>query len=575
MIETTPTYLRPRNSGSPMRAILGLFAGIPAIGGGMFDLALMSAAINLLSLAVPLATMQVYDRIIPNQTMPSFYWLATGALIALALEGLLRWLRSAASSWLAARFEHIVSCNAVRAILQTPMVGRRHAVGDHVDAMGGIAGLGYTLVGQLAQSLLDLPFALLFIVAIAYLAPSLAWIPIGFALAYGLFIAFARGYYHTAKLRQEETRTRRYNLVIHLMQSLHLIKAQALEEPLLRRHEKIQAETAVVNLDAGFWSRLPQDLGGSFNQLATLIVIALGATMVSSGQMTLGALSACMMLTGRSLTPIQGLLNFWLRSTEAFLAQERLEEILAAGRNGEKSELPPFPNDILGTLEVRDLHFRHAPDQPWLFQGLNLEVAGGTLLAISGPSGAGTTTLLRLLAGLYAPEKGTVAVGNCDLSQWDLSDMRGRIAYVPPNGTMFRGTILENLTMFQSELKLAALEAASLLGLDEVVSLLPSGYETEIDANSFLPKAIIQRIVIARALVVRPRVLILDDPTASMDADTEGVLIWLLKKLQGRCTVVLGTTAMHLSEMADMQLDLETGLIQVRMRDDWEPHVRS
>lgn len=544
-----------------------MFVGIQRLGTSAVDLAAMSLTINVLSLAVPLVTMQVYDRILPNQTLLTFRWLAIGALIALALEGLMKWLRSSVGSWITARFEHIMGQRALHAILATQSPDRK-AVGDYLDTLGGIPTLSNQLINQFVQAMLDLPFAILFIVAIGWLNPWLAIVPLACLALYAGLIAYARTRYEREKLRQEDVTARRYNLIIHILQSLHLVKAQALEEPLLRQHESLQAETAQINLQAGFWSRLPQDFGPSVNQFATLCVIALGAPFVSAGELTLGALSACMMLTSRSMQPFQGLLNFWLRSTEAFVAYERLAELLALTAVRKQIVLPPLPREIEGSLSIRNLHFRYGPDQPYLFKGLNLEASDGTMLAISGRAGTGASTLLRLLGGFLPPEQGTIAIGNYNLAQWDLSDTRGRIEFVPASGTLFRGTILDNLTMFQPQQKLAALEAASLLDLDAPISLLPAGYETEIDANHFLPSGLVQRIVMARALVLRPRVLLLDDPTASLDTDTESTFTWLLSKLHGRCTIVLATNSPQLLARADMCLDLERGDLLVQRRDD-------
>jgi len=186
------------------------------------------------------------------------------------------------------------------------------------------------------------------------------------------------------------------------------------------------------------------------------------------------------------------------------------------------------------------------------------------MVGIHGASLAGTTTLLYLMMGILKPERGTVLIDGYNLSGWDFTDMKGRVEYIPQAASLFKGTLVDNITMFDPNRHAAALDAAGLVGLDELVSRLPMGYETPVSsqASGLLSSGLIQRVAFARALVVRPRILLLDKASAAMDRDSTRVFRWLLEQLKGRCTIVMVTNQHNLLGMADDVFELSAGRLE-------------
>lgn len=527
------------------------------------DLFASSFFINLLSLAVPVTLMQVYDRIIPNQATDTLAWLVIGCVTALLIEALFRLARAFIGAWMAARFEHLVSMEAVERLLGSRLEEfERDGLGVHLDRLAAIGSLRGFYGGQVFQVLLDLPFALLFLVAMYYLGGVVAAVPITVIILFLLSAHYFRRGFERARRDQTATTDRRFNFLIELFSGIHMVKTLTLEEQMLRRYERLQAQTAEDNWRVGWWTSMPGFMGGLFSQMTLFGTIGVGGAMVLKGELTMGGLTACVMLGGRAMQPIQNIAGFWLRFSNADIAVDRLKEIDALSPLIPPGA-PPFPEEISGAITLRDLSFRFQEEAPWVFKNINLAIAPGEMAAIMGESSSGGTSLLNLMMGKLHPVEGEAFIDDYRISEWDHADMTGRIAYVPQFGTLFKGTILDNLTLFDDRKQAAALDSAALLGLDDLVAELPQGYETPVDnqANVFLPSGLVQRITLARALVVRPRILLLDKPSTAMDKETEALFLWLLERLKGSMTIVLVSNHPTLLGMADRFLELADGAL--------------
>ncbi|CAA7622684.1 putative hlyB(ABC transporter, ATP-binding protein) [Magnetospirillum sp. SS-4] len=536
-------------------------AVVPGLARNSTDLIAAAVAVNVAALAVPVMLMQVYDRVIPNQAGSTLIWLAVGAFSAILLEGWLRWARAVMSGWMGARFEHLVGCEAIERILGSRIEEfEKDGIGVHLDRLGVVATLKGFYVGQMFQSALDLPFVFLYFAAIAYVGGWIVLFPVLAGVALVGLVGLARARFHGARTAEYGINDRRYNFVIEALGGLHLIKSQAMEEQLLRRYERLQGSAAATTMSVGFWNMMPPNVGASVAQFTTFGMMILGAWQVIEGNLTVGGMSACVMLAGRSLQPIQSAVSMWFRFSDVTISRERLSQL--HGLSKEVSEnCPAFPGDIDGSIELQDVSFRYGEGLPLVLDHINLRVPPGRTIAITGSGAAGTTSLLYLMMGRLRPTSGRLLIDDYDMAEWDHSDLRGRIDYVPANGVLFKGTILDNIAMFNASLHEQALAAAGMLGLDEPVGLLPMGYETPVDSQSsnFLPSGLIQRICLARALVQRPRILLLDKTASSMDHDSEEMFLWLISRLKGRCTMVIVGNQLNLLGVADEVWNLSGG----------------
>lgn len=512
-----------------------------------------SLAINLLSLAVPVVLMQVYDRIIPNNSGGTLLMLSLGCASAVALEAGLRYARSLIMAWNGMRFEHAVGRAAMERILDSRLEDYlRDSPGSHLERLSSVQTLKGISDDELSQALLDLPFVVVYLAGVWVIGGPLLAAPVAAMLAFLAAIRFLRGRIEKERERRAKADERRFSFLIGLLSRIHSVKALTMEEQLLRSYEPLQAEASVSGFRMKVWSQLIAVAGTLGGEAAFFGTLVAGSALVINGAMTVGGLSACIILVRRSMSPVSQLARFWLRLSEAGSARRRLARI-ASLRQAFEPGAPALPSELEGGLSMRGVSFRYLEDGPFVFRNAVLEVQAGSMIAIRSGENAGSSTALRLLSGALRPEEGRILVDSFDLSRHDRHDLHGRIECISGTGVLFKGTIIENLSLFDPHKQMIAFDAAALVGLDDLVANLPQGYETQMEGGhgSLLPPGFVQRIAMARALAVRPRVLLCDEAESSMDHKAFAMFKWLLGRLKGSCTIVLATSHPELLSMCD------------------------
>lgn len=539
--------------------VLGKIAYTP---GGIFDLILASLFINVLALAMPLTLLQVYDRIIPNTAEGTLIMLIIGVGTALLLEAGLRQGRSYVSGWMGARFEHLAGVAAVERLINVSIIDyERQGSGVHLERFNALGPLKEFYAGQAILALCDLPFAVLFLAAMFYLAGQLVLVPIALIIIFSITAVFVGIKLKNALESRMMADDRRYSFIIEVLGGIHTVKGLAMEDQMIRRYERLQETCAAAEYNVALHSSTAISTGALFSQLVLFCVVGYGATFVINGELTVGGLAACTMLAGRSMQPLQKAVGIWTRFQSIQLSLERVRELFKM--QPEKPfglpELPP----VRGDLRLEGITFTYGKDKegddlPPIFDDVDLKVETGETIGITGAGSSGKTTLLYLMMGVFAPTGGRVTVDGLDLMDYEPSSIRHQIAYLPQEGQLFQGTILENVTMYRDEKNDDALDISRLLGLDSVVSHMPNGYDTMVGdgAGDKLPKGIKQRIAIARALVDKPRVLLFDEANASMDSAGDATLRNLLERLKGRVTLVLVTPRPSMLTLADRIFDI-------------------
>lgn len=546
--------------GNTSTGALGALAYMP---GGVFDLVLASTFINLLGLALPLTLLQVYDRIIPADAAGTLSLLVIGVGVALILEALLRLGRSYVSGWMGARFEHLAGCNAMEKLLRSQVVDyEREGAGVHLERMTSLSVLKEFYAGQAVLAVCDLPFAIIYLGAIYYLAGYLVLVPIVLIIAFFIVAGFVGKKLKGALEARMLADDRRYNFIIEVLGGIHTIKGLAMEEQMLRRYERLQETCASSERNVTLNSAAAQSTGAVFSQITMFAVVGFGATYVIDGILTVGGLAACTMLSGRAMQPLQRAVGIWTRFQAISLARERLGKLM--GMTFESpNDLPDLPS-IKGEIELRNVSYfygknRDGEDHPMIFDGISLAVKPGEAIGIRGDNASGKTTLLSILNGVIQPTTGSVLIDGQPVLSYNPTSVRHAIALLPQNATMFNGTILENLTMFRRDKEPEAYDMARLLGLDNVVAHMPMGYETRVGdgAGENLPRGIKQRVAIARAMVDKPRVLLFDEANTAMDSAGDAMLKTLLERLKGKVTLVLVSSRPSLLNIADRVYQIE------------------
>jgi len=531
----------------------------------MFDLLVSSLFLNLLGLVLPMSLLQVYDRILPNKSTGTMVLLLGGVMGALLLESILNYCRAYVTSWVGAKFEHRAACFGLQRMLMSSLHEfEKEGSGIHLDRMNSLGTVRDFYAGQALLSMLDLPFAVVYLALVGFLGGWLILVPILLLVAFSVVALKVGHKLRGAIHRRMVADDRRFSFLIELLGGIHSVKAMSMEQQMARRYERLQEACAQGNYDVALESAGALGVSSFFSQATMIAVAALGSLVVINGDMTTGGLAACSMLSGRAMAPLQKALSVWTRFQTFVLARTRIEELFALPAETVPG-LPSLP-PAQGRMTLVNANFRFGHNLPMVIKDVSIDIAEGECIGIAGGNGSGKSTLLALMHGALRPTSGHVLIDGMDITKFDPPTVRSQIAHLPQSGVLFQGTILQNLTMFRPKLEEVAIETAALLGLDEVVATMAYGFDTQVGDGAYdsLPRGIKQRIAITRALVDNPRYVLFDEANTAVDGTGDNFLRVWLERAKGRRTLVLVTHRPSLLKLADRVFDLEDGVLTPR-----------
>lgn len=526
------------------------------------DVLIASTVANLLSLALPITILQVYDRVIPNQSTATFFWLVLGLLTALILDAVVRIARSRLMSRSAAKYEHMLGCEAVNRLLHADIRDvEKDAGGTHAERLNALDTMKDFYSNQGPAVFIDLPFAVLFLGLILIVGGPLILAPIFIIAAVGGLAAFLGLKLRDVLGEKALLDRRRFNFIIELLSGIHTVKSYAMEHLMMRRYERLLEGAAPVNYRSTLLSNLSQTVGAISGELVIIAVAASGSLLVLSGSLSIGGLAACTLLAGRALQPLMRAMSLWYQYQSVKVARNRLNEALEV--TPERSAGAIRIEAVSGDIELRDVaySFESGSSAKPLFTGVNLSLSPGDTIGIQGANGVGKSTLLWLMAGALKPSVGAVFYDGADIASLDPVSLRRHIAYLPQNGVLFRGTLMENLTTFRgNEFAAKAVNLTKAVGLDEVVARLPDGFDTRIESDAALNMSggIRQQVAIVRALLDSPKLVLFDESNVGLDHGADEKLRDFLSHIRGQVTMVLVSHRPSLLGIADRVFELKS-----------------
>lgn len=526
--------------------------------GGML---VTTLAINILSLALPIMTLQVYDRVLPSPGSGTLPLLVAGVCLAVTLEAVLRLTRSYAIGWAGAAYEHRLSCAAMAHILQSDLshLGR-HSIGDHFGRLGAIGKLKDFYNGYSLTTLFDLIFVPIFLGVVIYIAGPLAFVPAGILMVFTL-VSLRQGRRIRAALKErDKTDDRRYDFLIEGLEGIHTLKSFALENLFTRRYEQLEEESTYANYGVTEATASTFNAGSVFSHLMVAAVITVGAIFALQGMMTTGALIATILLSGRMLQPIQRALALWAKYQDYSLAREKVEHIFELPRHIHIPDVALRPERD-GTLSLRNLSFRYDTDRPWMLDGVHLDLTCGDSILLDAPHGAGKTSLLELISGLHAPTSGEIIVDGHNILSYPPEKIISHVGYIQTEGIIFRGTIRDNLTCFGQIGEHQVREIAAMLKVDRDIARLPSGLDTFLSGNQTdnIPPGLKQRIAMVRVLAPRPRIILFDDADRALDREGYNLVYNLLAQLSGQVILIVISDDYNLRGLTERVFKLDGG----------------
>ncbi|HWI15187.1 MAG TPA: type I secretion system permease/ATPase [Burkholderiales bacterium] len=520
--------------------------------------ALFSVAINVLYLALPIYTSQVYDRVLSSGNMATLVMLSIAFVFAIAalagLEGVRARVLNRGGMRLDALLSRRVVAASVEQSLIAPMLQRAQPLRELDSFRSLVTGTGLT-------ALLDMPWAVLFLAVLFVIHPAIGGAAV-LCAAVLLALAVLNEYVSRKPLADSAlAATRSYAFAEASLKNAEIIHASGMIDGLLDRWRKdrnrmLQAQTTAVDQGSSVLS------GIRFVRFsAQALVLGIGAYLAIDRTITPGAMFAASILLGRAMQPIEQVVGLWRQLIAAKQALYNVSALLATRPPRRPAISPAEPT---GQLSVEEVVFVPPGTTRMVINKVSFALAPGEALGLVGPSAAGKSTLARLLVGVSPPTAGVVRLDGANVWTWDRNAFGRHVGYLPQDVELFPGTIAENIARFGSLLPEEVVRASNLAGAHEMILRLPNGYETEVgDQGALLSAGQRQQIALARAVYGAPRFVVLDEPNSNLDSNGEAALLECLSRLKNMgSTVVVISHRMAALNAVDKLLFIDAGVVK-------------
>lgn len=527
------------------------------------DVLVAAFLINLFAIAVPLFSMNVYDRVVPNQATDTLWMLAAGVAIVLVADVALRTMRGYFLDLASNRVDVKLSAYIMERVLGLRLEGRPASAGAFAASLRSFETVRDFITSATVTAFVDLPFALLFLAVVAWIA----W-PLVFPIAFGMvavvvYALSVQGKMHDLAETTYRAAAQRNATLIESLVGLEAVKALGAEGVMQARWEKSAAFLARVSAQLRLLSSSTLNGALGIQQLVTVLVVVIGVYLIGERMLSMGGLIACSMLAGRAMAPIGQVAGLMTQYHNAATALASLDAIMA--QPVERPENAGFVSrsGFRGEIEFKDVSFQYPGQETLALRGVSFRLKAGEKVGVLGRVGSGKTTLEKLILGLYQPTSGAVLIDGVDLRQLDPAELRRSIGYVPQDATLFYGTLKDNLIIAAPQADDAAILRAARIGvIDEFVNAHPKGFDLLVgERGESLSGGQRQGVAIARAVVADPPILLLDEPTGSMDHSSEEEVKQRLGEASAGKTMVVITHRTSLLELVDRIIVIDGGKI--------------
>ena len=531
---------------------------------GIFSSVLLaSVLVNFFVLATPLFTMNVYDKVVPNDAIETLWVLAVGIVIVYLFDTILRFVRNYLLEISGKKSDIIMSSMIYSQVLNLRMDQWPQSTGSFASQLREFESIRNFFTASTMAALIDLPFAVIFLWVIYYIGGPLISVPliiIGILLLYSLILV------KPLKNSIEATYEATANKNAHLIETLHTIKTiKTLGATNYSQWiwEESSGAIATKSLRARMMATSITVVTNLMLQVNTVGLIIFGIYQISGQELSLGGLIAIVMLASRSVSPMGQIAGLITNYEQTRTAYDSLEEIMQ--RSTERPEQKSYVrrSDFEGAVQFRDVNFSYPGASKKTLTDISFQIQPGEHVGIIGKVGSGKTTILQLLIGLYQSESGSILIDGVDLKQIDPADLRRQIGYLSQDVELMRGTIRTNLAykdLHVNDDKL--LKAARVSGVDLFVNQLPEGFDTQVgEHGSFLSGGQRQAIALGRALLLNEPLLILDEPTNSFDNTTESIVKKRLFEYSRSRTLILVTHKAPMLDLVERLLVVDQGRI--------------
>jgi ATP-binding cassette subfamily C protein LapB len=524
---------------------------------------LASIMVNFLALASPLFTMNVYDRVIPANSMPTLWVMFTGVIIAFVFDFILKNMRSYFVDLAGRNADTIIASRIMQQLMGIRMDNLPPSTGGLVNNIREFEQLRDFFGSTTLLALVDIPFLIIFLIVIYMIAGPLVLAPIiaiPLVIAAGIFLQTPM---RKAITQGEQENMQKNAILVETVSGLDTIKTNQAEGLMQRRWEDIVSMNAQSTAASKKLVNLTATITMSSTQIVTVICVAWGVHFITLGEMSTGALIATSILLGRVMAPLSSVANMLSRLQKSRYALEVLDHIMSLPSERPEDKDYLKMDFIESSLEFKNVHFGYAGAANPALQGVSFSIKAGEKVAIIGNVGSGKTTLGRLCMRLYLPGEEQITMGGIDIQQLDVADLRRKIGYVSQDNFLFFGSVRANITFgFPTADDQLILRAAYLSGVSDFVRKHEAGFGMPVGERGMaLSGGQRQAVTIARALLPDPDILIMDEPTSSMDGASESAFFSRLQKNLEDKTMILITHRYSLLPLVDRILVMDQGKI--------------
>jgi ATP-binding cassette, subfamily B, bacterial len=524
----------------------------------------LSVVLQLVALAVPALVGLTIDKVLPRHDSDLLQLLAVAALVALSVQLLTTFVRSSLLLHLRTYMDAQMTLDLNEHLLRLPFgYFQQRSAGDLVMRLTSGTQIRDVLTSSALSAVLDGSMALVYFALLLIMAPQLAAIAVGIALLQsGIVLLSGR---RNAELAAEQlvVQARLASAQVDAIAAIEPIKSMGAERRIAERWSDLYVDVLNAALDRGRLGTYVNTLTGALGFAGPLALLLSGAHLVMNGTLGTGGMLALSALGSAFLTPVGALVSMWTQLQTLRSYVQRVEDILDTEPEPRPQPMAAgsAPARLSGALELREISFAYAANLPQVVERLSLTIAAGEFVAIVGASGSGKSTLARLLGGLFAPSSGSVLYDGVDTRAWDPSALRGMLGMVTQDPRLLATTIRENVALFDATVPLERVEeAARLAEIHDDVSRLALGYDTVLsDGGGSLSGGQRQRLALARALLRKPAVLVLDEATSQLDTVTERRVQEHLQTL--RCTRIVVAHRLSTVRGADRIVVLDRGRV--------------
>ncbi len=527
------------------------------------DVLYASLLINLFVLASPLFTMNVYDRVVPNNAIETLWVFAIGVGIIYILDTFLKFTRTYLLESAAKKSDIIMSSIIFEKVLDLKMANHPSSVGSFASNLKDFDSIRSFLTNATMAAVIDLPFAVIFLAVIAYIGGGIVMIPMITMFLILSYAVFIRKPLRTSIESTHEASAKKSSILIETLNNIETLKTLGTLNQVQWKWEESTGEIATKSLKSRLLSASIPTITQLLIQLNTVMIIVYGVYLIEAFELSMGGLIAIVILTSRTLAPMGQVAALLTNYEDTKTSYETLNEIISQPSErpaGKKFVQRP---DFSGHIEFVDVTFSYPNTEVPALKNISLVINPGEHVAVIGRIGSGKSTIAKLILGLYEPDSGQILIDGIDIKQIDPADLRKHMGYVSQDIMLFRGTVKDNITYRATHASDAAMiRAANISGASEFIKKHPKGYEMPIgERGQGLSGGQRQSIGIARAFLLNAPIMLMDEPSNAMDQISEAKLLNSLASNLKGSTSILVTQKMTLLKIVDRVIVMNEGRI--------------